>query len=37
MEAVNLDQLEKSLNDNQFLGGQQPGAVDRTTYETLKT
>ena len=21
MEAINLDQLEKSLNDNQFLGG----------------
>jgi len=36
MESANLAQYEKTLNDQQFLGGQQPTAADREAYEALK-
>jgi len=36
MESANLDQYEKTLADQQYLGGQLPTAADREAYESLK-
>jgi elongation factor 1-beta len=36
MESANLAQFEKTLNDQQFLGGQQPTSADREAFEALK-